>query len=65
MCIGNYFKFAHLQNIRKFKEIVNTWENSEENFRLFCIWIENYYVLSKKKYDLEMMKTKKFTYGCL
>lgn len=41
-------------NIRKFKEIVSTWENSEENFRLFRIWTENCYILYEKNYNLEI-----------
>lgn len=41
-------------NIRKFKEIVGTWENSEENFGLFRIWVENCYVLYEKNYNLAM-----------
>lgn len=41
-------------NIRRFKEIVSTWENNEENFRLFRIWVENCYILYEKNYNLEM-----------
>ena len=40
-------------NIGKFKEIVSTWENSEENFKLFRVWVENCYNSYKKNYDLE------------
>ena len=41
-------------NIGKFKEIVSTWENSEEKFRLFRVWAENCYILYEKNYNLEM-----------
>lgn len=41
-------------NIRRFKEIVSTWENNEENFRLFRIWAENCYTLYEKNYNLEI-----------
>lgn len=41
-------------NIGKFKGIVSTWENSEENFRLFRIWVENCYTLYEKNYNLEI-----------
>ncbi|MBD5467932.1 MAG: hypothetical protein HDR21_07255 [Lachnospiraceae bacterium] len=41
-------------NIRKFKEIVGTWENCEENFRLFRIYAENCYILYEKNYNLEI-----------
>ncbi len=47
-------------NIRKFKEIVGTRENSEENFRLFRIWIENCYVLYEKNYNLAMAEANQF-----
>ncbi|MCM1263238.1 MAG: hypothetical protein NC313_11015 [Butyrivibrio sp.] len=40
-------------NIGKFKEIVSTWENSEENFKLFRVWAENCYYSYKKNYDFE------------
>lgn len=44
-------------NIGKFKEIVNTWENSEENFKSFRLWAENCYFLYEKNYNLEMAET--------
>lgn len=47
-------------NIRRFKEIVSTWENSEENFRLFRIWAENCYILYEKNYNLEMAEANQF-----
>lgn len=41
-------------NVRKFKEAVSTWENCEENFKLFRIWAENCYILYQKNYFLEI-----------
>lgn len=41
-------------NIREFKKIANTWENCEENFRLFRVWAENCYILYEKNYYLEI-----------
>ena len=50
-------------NIGKFKEIVSTWENSEENFRLFRVWVENCYNSYKKNYDLEKSQAMVFASG--
>ena len=47
-------------NIRRFKEIVSTWENREENFRLFRIWAENCYTLYEKNYNLEIAEANQF-----
>lgn len=40
-------------NIKRFKEIVTTWDNYMENFELFRTWAENCYNRYLKKYDLE------------
>ena len=50
-------------NIGKFKEIVSTWENSEENFKLFRVWVENCYNSYKKNYDLEKSQAMVFASG--
>lgn len=50
-------------NIEKFKRIVSTWENSDENFRLFRIWAENCYVLYEKNYNLEMAEANQLPVG--
>lgn len=40
-------------NIKRFKEIVTTWDNYMENFELFRTWAENCYYRYLKKYNLE------------
>ncbi len=41
-------------NIRKFKEIVSTWDEHKEDFRLFRFLSENCYELFKKDIDLDV-----------
>lgn len=41
-------------NIGQFKEIVSTWENSEEKFRLFRVWTENCCFAYEENYNYEL-----------
>lgn len=50
-------------NIGKFKEIVSTWANSEESFKLFRVWVENCYNSYKKNYELEKSQAVDFALG--